>query len=458
MLERLQDAVRRSRAGYTEIRFERSTVTTVGVRERRVLGASTFREAGGFVRCLSPGHGWGAASFPRLDDVERQVALAHELSRATHPVRPVTLSPAPVRDAHLQPTLPDDPRNVPLDDKRRLVAHLDGEMHAFDRRIADTWASYRDEVTEWWLVTSEGTAIFEVRPDVTLAVAATARQGGVVERAVESVGGRGGFGVVHAREEMVRSVARRAVSLLEATPVRSAILPVVLDPRLAGMLAHLTVGHLAEADAQRDDPLAASLAEPGRRLGSAVLTIGDDGSARGLRGTLPFDDEGTPTGNTLLMQHGVMVGRLHTRETAAAHGERATGNARATSWRHAPGARLTNPYIQNGSGTFQDLLRDIKLGVYACDLSGSVQQGVSAAFRAAHGYMIRDGELAELVKDVVLAGDIPELLGAVDRVAGDFRWHDAGGGCDRHGLAALPVSDGAPHIRLGSAEVRGRAP
>jgi TldD protein len=346
---------------------------------------------------------------------------------------------------------------VPLAEKRRLVEHLNAEMLRFDRRIVDTWTAYRDEVTEYWLVTAEGTAIFEVRPDVTLAVAAVARQGGVLERAVESVGGRAGFGLMHAQDELVRGAARRAVSLLEAAPVRSSTVPVVLDPRLAGMLAHVTVGHLAEADAQDADPLVATLGQPGRRLGSTVLTIGDDGSARGLRGTLPFDDEGTPAGNTLLMQHGVMVGRLHTRETAARYGERATGNARALSWRHAPGARLTNPYIQNGTGTFQDLLRDIKLGVYACDLVGSMRQGVSAALHTAHGIMIRDGELAELVKGVVLAGDIADLLGAVDRVAGDFRWHDSGGGCDRHGHAALPTSDGAPHIRLRSADVRGRA-
>ena len=188
--------------------------------------------------------------------------------------------------------------------------------------------------------------------------------------------------------------------------------------------------------------MAAALAAPGRQLGSELLTIGDDGSVVGLRGTLPFDDEGTPPSNTLLVQHGVVVGRLHSRETAARFGERPTGNARAISFRHVPLVRLTNTYVANGSGTFADLIRDVKLGVYACDAVGSRHRGDSYSFTAGHGYMIRDGALAEPVKSVVLVGFVAELLGAVDRVAGDFRWHESGGGCGKGGQSPLPVVRG----------------
>ena len=248
-------------------------------------------------------------------------------------------------------------------------------MLRFDRRIIDTQSAYRDEVTECWFVNSEGTALHELRPDVTLSALAVARDGGVLERAVESLGARGGWTRVRDQEELFRTAARRAVGLLDAKPVRSGTYPVVLDPRLAGVVAHETVGHLCEADAQLEDPVAAALAAPGRQLGSELLTIGDDGSVGGLRGTLPFDDEGTPPSNTLLVQHGVVVGRLHSRETAARFGERPTGNARAISFRHVPLVRLTNTYVANGSGTFADLIRDVKLGVYACDAVGSRHHG-----------------------------------------------------------------------------------
>ncbi len=458
MLERLLDAIRSSRADYADIRLERSTITSVAWRGRRLEGASTGTDVGGTVRCLNQGHGWGIASFNRLDDLEARLARAHELSLAVRPAQPVALAQSPVREGHVRPALSEDPREVPLLEKRRYLEHLNAEMLRFDRRIVDTQAAYRDEVTECWFVNSDGTALHELRPDVTLSALAVARDGGVMERAVESLGARGGWTRVRDQEELFRTAARRAVSLLDAKPVRSANYPVVLDPRLAGVVAHETIGHLCEADTQLEDPVAAELAAPGRKIGSESLTIGDDGSVVGLRGTLPFDDEGTPPSNTLLVQHGVVVGRLHSRETAARFGERPTGNARALSFRHVPLVRLTNTYIANGSGTFADLIRDVKLGVYACDAVGSRHRGDSYSFTAGHGYMIRDGALAEPVKGVVLVGFVAELLGAVDRVAGDFRWHESGGGCGKGGQSPLPVAEGAPHLRLRGAEIRGQAP
>lgn len=458
MLERLLDAIKGSRADYADIRLERSFITSVAWRGRRLEGASTGTDVGGTVRCLNQGHGWGVATFNRLDDLEARLARAHELSLAVRPAEPIVLAPAPMREGHARPAPTDDARDIPLLEKRRYLEHLNAEMLRFDRRIIDTQSAYRDEVTECWFVNSDGTALHELRPDVTLSALAVARDGGVLERAVESLGARGGWTRVRDQEELFRTAARRAVSLLDAKPVRSGSLPVVLDPRLAGVVAHETVGHLCEADTQLEDPVAAALAAPGRRLGSELLTIGDDGSVGGLRGTLPFDDEGTPPSNTLLVQHGVVVGRLHSRETAARFGERPTGNARAINFRHAPLVRLTNTYIANGSGTFADLIRDVKLGVYACDAVGSRHRGDGYSFTAGHGYMIRDGALAEPVKSVVLVGFVTELLGAVDRVAGDFRWHESGGGCGKGGQSPLPVSEGAPHIRLRAAEIRGQAP
>lgn len=195
----------------------------------------------------------------------------------------------------------------------------------------------------------------------------------------------------------------------------------------------------------------------GRRVGGAELTIGDDGSAAALRGTLPYDDEGTATRNTVLVQNGVLVGRLHSRETAARTGEAATGNARALSFRHPPLVRMTNTYVANGRGTRDDLLRDIPLGVYACDAQAGRGGLDEFSLTAAHGYMIRDGRLAELVKDVVISGNPFEALGRVDRIAGDFQWNELGGGCGKGAQSPLAVTDGSPHLRLSEAAIGGGA-
>src|SRR5688572_18877951 len=178
--------------------------------------------------------------------------------------------------------------------------------------------------------------------------------------------------------------------------VRGGTYPVVLDPELAGVFIHEAFGHLSEADFVYENPQAREMMTLGRRFGNKVLNVGDNGAAAGLRGTLPFDDEGTPTRDTALIKEGVLVGRLHSRETAA-------GNGRAMSFRHAPIVRMTNTYIGPGQGTFQDLISDIKLGVYACGAFGGQTLLENFSFTAAYGHMIRDGKVAELVKDVVLA-------------------------------------------------------
>src|SRR5947199_7739096 len=144
----------------------------------------------------------------------------------------------------------------------------------------------------------------------------------------------------------------------------------------------------------------------GRRFGKPVLNVGDNGAAPGLRGTLPFDDEGTPTQDTALIREGILVGRLHSRETAAAMSERPTGNARAISFRHPPIVRMTNTYIGNGRGTFADLIRDIKLGVYACGAFGGQTMLENFSFTDAYCPVISDRQVTELAKAVVLAGNL----------------------------------------------------
>jgi len=339
------------------------------------------------------------------------------------------------------------------------------ELGAFRRALAaerydavvDTQASYQDEVSEVWYVNSEGTVLFQLRPEVTVSGTATARRNGTIEKGLESIGLRKGWDSVHGLEERFRTVARRAVALLDAPRVQGGAYPVILDNELAGVFVHEAFGHLSEADFVYENPQAREMMTLGRRFGTPVLNVGDNGAAAGLRGTLPFDDEGTATQDTPLIKDGILVGRLHSRETAAALGERPTGNARAISFRHPPIVRMTNTYIAPGpgGGSFDDLIKDVKLGVYACGAFGGQTMLENFSFTAAWGHMIRDGHVAELVKDVVLAGNLFQTLDRIDHIAGDFTWNQVGGGCGKGGQFPLPVTEGAPHVRIEQALVGG---
>ncbi len=400
-------------------------------RGRRLESATANEDQGGFVRALTAGGGWGVASFTSLDRLEAMVARAVELSRAVRVTPPIRLAEVAPHRAEAILDLDGDPRGVPIAEKKRLLEAYNGEMLAVSDRVVDTLASYRDEVSEYWYVNSDGTALHELRPEVTLSGTAVARRDGTIEKGLESIGLRRGWNSVQDKAAGFREAAERAVQLLDAPMVTGGAYPVILDPELAGVFIHEAFGHLSEADFVYENPQAREMMTLGRRFGKPGLNVGDNGAAPGLRGTLPFDDEGTPTQDTPLIKEGILVGRLHSRETAATMGERATGNARAISFRHPPIVRMTNTYIANGRGS---------------------------SFTAAYGRMIRDGHLAELVKDVVLAGNLFQTLDRIDYIAGDFRWTQMGGGCGKGGQAPLPVTEGAPHVRIEEALVGGDVP
>lgn len=449
----LHEAIRSSRADYTDIRLERVWSTAIAFRGSRLEGATTALEEGGVVRCLNRGRGWGVAGFQGFSGLRAAVARAHELSLAVHLAAAVRLADIPVQDADHLADLDGDVRGISLGEKRRLLDQLNQEMLATDRRITESWAGYRDAVTERWIATSEGVQLHDLRPSVRLAAGVMAREENFLERAFESWAVPGGWHSVLAADHPFRAAARRAVALLAAPRMRAGSYPVVLDPRAAGALMHQTVGHLCEAGRAARDADAGL--HPGQRIASDLLTVGDDGSASGLTGARPFDDEGAPTQNTLLVQHGAVVGRLHTRETAARAGVPATGNARTTGLAHAPVARLTNIYVSNGKGTLEDLIRGIPFGIYLADaIAGHAWLG-RFSFTSGWGQVIRDGHLAELVKPVTLSGEVTETLHRLDAVGGDFRWSQLGSGCSRDGFAHIAVAEGAPHLRFDRLAISG---
>ncbi|HXV89887.1 MAG TPA: TldD/PmbA family protein [Gemmatimonadales bacterium] len=455
MKDRITAALRASRADYTEIRIERTWASAVSFRGRRLESATESESVGGFVRALNRGCGWGMVSFTSLARLEDMVRRVDAYSRAVRLDEPIDLAPATPATADAVLDLDGDVRGIPLAEKKRLIEACNGAMLAVDDRVVDTQAAYRDEVTEYWYGNSEGTLLYELRPEVVLSGVAVARRDGTIEKGLESIGLRRGWQGAQGHEAGFRTVAERAVALLDAPRVRGGSYPVILDPELAGVFIHEAFGHLSEADFVYESPQAREMMTLGRRFGKPALNVGDNGAAAGLRGTLPFDDEGTPTQDTALITAGELVGRLHSRETAARMGERPTGNARAISFRHPPIVRMTNTYIAPGQGTFEDLIRDIPLGVYACGAFGGQTLLENFSFTAAYGHMIRDGHVAELVKDVVLAGNLFQTLDRIDHIAADFRWNQMGGGCGKGGQFPLPVTEGAPHVRIEEALIGG---
>ncbi|MBN1583411.1 MAG: TldD/PmbA family protein [Anaerolineae bacterium] len=455
MQDRIRAALKSSKADYTEIRIQEREATTVAYRGQDLETANAVVDVGGIVRCLCRNGGWGFVTFNNLDDLPAEVEQAYQCARAAQNQEPIELAPTPVSEERITTTLAHDFRGISMVDKKALTETYNHILLKYSDKIVDTQCVYNDSFSRIAFANSEGTYIEEERPMITLFTVAIARDGDNVQTGIESRSGQHGFDLVQGCEELARAAAQRAMELLDAESVVGGQYPVVVNPELAGVFIHEAFGHLSESDFVYENPKAQEMMVLGRRFGKDILNVFDDGSLPGLRGTHKYDDEGTPTGHADLIKNGILVGRLHSRETAAKMGEKPTGNARATGYRYAPIVRMTNTAIEGGKTSFEDMIKDIKLGIYACGAYGGQTALENFSFSSAYAYMIRDGQIAEMVKDVILAGNLFTTLDSIDAIGNDFEWLGLAGGCGK-GQGGLPVAFGAPHIRIQNVIIGGK--
>jgi TldD protein len=454
MRERIEKALRKSDAEYTEIRIESVTSSRAHFRGEELDNIGSSKTLGGIVRTLVKG-GWGYATFNDLSNVEIRVKEACESAKLVGKGESKLAEVEPVVD-EITATLEKDFRNVSLSEKKSVIEEYNKIILHYDDKIETSTVGYNDSFRKVWYGNSEGTYIEDERPDVGVMLSATAREGDNVQRGFESVAGGAGFQIIEGLQEKAAAAARRAVDLLSAPPVTGGRYTVIINPKLSGVFAHEAFGHLSESDFVYENERMKELMVLGKRIGSDMVNIIDDGNILGLRGTHKYDDEGVKTRKNYLIKDGILAGRLHSRETAAKMGEEPTGNARAISYKHQPIVRMTNTYIDKGNAGFQDMIKDVDLGLYAIDMVGGQTSMEMFTFSAAYGYMIREGEIAELVRDVVLTGNVFETLMHIDMVGDTVEFPPAGGGCGKGGQAPLPVGFGGPCVRIQNVVVGGR--
>jgi len=459
MRERIADIrgmIGRAGARWAEVRLESQQQSAVRVRGRSLITCRTSFDTGGIVRVLARHGGFGVAAFSSPDDVEAGLKRALEAAAATD-ADDVQLHPVEaVEDAHTA-FLKEDFRDVPLAHKRRLVSELSELMMAEDPRLKDSDVLYRDTFRGVVYVNSDGTALYDERPLVDLRVGVYALAGGEAQSASEGFGWVGGWELTHDREELARQAARRALRLLGAKRVPGGVYTVVTDPAMTGVFIHEAFGHLSEADHVHTNPQVLEMMHLGRRFGGPILNVSDYGTpeADRLMGNLRYDDEGVPAGRTVLIHEGRLVGRLHSRETAAKLGEKPTGNARAEDHRFAPLVRMTKTAVERGETPAADLFKGIKLGIYACGSRGGQTELGRYSFSAEEAFFIRDGKVAEPLRDVVLNGNIFDTLARVTHVGDDFAL-DSRGRCGKGGQS-MPVSLGGPSLRIDGVVVGGES-
>jgi TldD protein len=444
MRDQIEAALRGHGADYVEVRIEENSATRVAYRGRELEDLGRTANRGGSVRALAGG-GWGFVSFNTLESLDRRVrdAVAQARLAGGDPVR---LAPSqPVQDT-VAPLLRKDPRAVPLAAKMELLDQYNGIVLSTEG-VQSSNINYGDAFKQVTFASSDGAYIEQARVEVTLRIAAVARHEGEVQQAGFSIGRQGDFEFVEGLHGLVAETAARAVETLRAPTLPGGEYTVVLDPVLAGVFCHEAFGHLSESDFIYENPRMQEVMVLGRQFGRPILNIVDGAAIPGLRGSFRYDDEGTAAQRTDLIRDGILVGRLHSRETAGKMGERPTGNARALDYRFPPIVRMTNTIIEPGATSFDDMLAGIEDGVYVKNWYGGQTSMEMFTFSAGEAYRIRHGRVAEMVRPVKLSGNIFTTLMNVDAIGDDLDINQ-GGGCGKGGQSPLPVSNGSPHIRI----------
>ena len=442
--DEIERALRSHDADYVEVRLDDTATNRIVYRGRELEEIGRIRSFGGNVRALLRG-GWGFVSFNEPAElrkrVEEAISAAHHVGRETSMLAEVP----PVVDS-VRLKVKKDPRAIPLATKKEMLDRYNERMLSVEG-VTSTNIMYSDSHKQVVFASSEGSYIEQERIDVVSRLSATARKNGDVQQASMSLGALNDFSYIEALDETARHLGERAVELLSAPYVKAGTYPVVLDPILAGVFCHEAFGHLSESDFVYENERMKEIMVLGRQFGQPHLNIVDGAAVPGLRGSFRYDDEGVPAQETDLIREGILVGRLHSRETAGKMGERVTGNARAIDYRFPPIVRMTNTYIEPGNISFEELIADIDEGVYARNWFGGTTSMEMFTFSAGEAYMIRNGKVAELLRPVKLTGNLFTTLMNIDALGNDMDFNQ-GGGCGKGGQMPLPVSNGSPHIRI----------
>ncbi|GJQ50434.1 MAG: hypothetical protein HKUEN01_28200 [Candidatus Kuenenia stuttgartiensis] len=453
MEKMIKNALKLAKADYAEVRVHEGVSTGITYVGKELEGIGEKSSFGGCVRALVNG-GWGFVAFNDIEHLPKYIEMACEQAKFVGKNKS-QLAPIPIINDQTKTTVVNDPAEISLKEKQSLCDKYNTIILS-SKQIQTSNVRYLDSHGTVFFANTEGSFIAQETIFCGISLLAMARDGMNVQQAYHSVGDLRGYNNVLKMEQECEKVAKRAVDQLSVKPVNGGKYTVIIDPKLCGVFVHEAFGHLSEADFIYENAQLREIMVLGKRFGSDALSIVDDGTLVGEAGYNKYDSEGTPIQKTYLIKDGILANRLHSRETAAKMNEKPTGNARAISYGNEPIVRMTNTFMEPRNDTFEKMLSEVDDGIYAIGALGGQTNTEMFTFSAEEAYMIRNGQLKEKVRDVVLTGNVFETLMNIDAIGNDLEIYGGMGGCGKGGQSPLRVSDGGPHVRIRNVVIGGR--
>ncbi len=377
------------------------------------------------------------------------LSLANDLSRyaeggglpAVLPASPIAIrGPSAVR-------VPPSTRGVR--EKAALVSLVDRVARGESPEIRQVRATYGEAERRIEVAAHPGVFVSEAQTFTLLTAQCVAGNESGLAMGYESGGGTVGWEFLEefVPEALARKAASRAVRTLSARKIEGGRMPVVISAEAGGTMVHEAIGHGLEADLARQG-MSVYKDASGKEVASPLVSIVDDATAPGKRGSFGIDDEGTPGERTVLVDNGILKGFLHDRLSAMKDGARSTGNGRRESYRHKPVPRMSNTILLPGSTPPGEILKSVERGLLVLKMGGGQVNTVTGdfMFEVAEGYRIENGTRGEPVRGATITGNGPEVLRMIDRVGSDLGF--GLGTCGKEGQG-VPVGDAQPTLRIG---------
>ena len=453
LLEKVVSTLLSSGGEFADIYYQDMTARQVEAESGQIERISTIREKGVGLRLIHK----GVTHFATTVDLKPDMLL--DLASALASGAGATGNGKKIQLSELPPgPLPpgEDPAGIPLQDKGKLVMEALNALDGFDTRLVQVKSVYRDSSLSLLIANSDGVLARDTRSYGVFLVQVVASDGDHIQVGYEPVGGIGGYSVFQNMDpaEVAAKAARRALTILEAPEAPAGKMTVVLSSEAGGTMVHEAVGHGLEADLT-GQKLSVYAGKLDQQVASPVITVVDDPTLPGRRGSYNIDDEGIVARKTVLVDKGVLKCYMSDKQSVLRDGIPATGNGRRQSFRHWPIPRMSNTIIEPGTDDPEKIVRSVDRGLLVVKMGGGQVNTVSGdfVFEVSEGYMINGGEVGGPVRGATLAGNGPEVLQSVDMVGNDLGF--GLGTCGKDGQG-VPVGDAQPTLRIPEIVVGGR--
>jgi TldD protein len=456
LIERLLAVAMEKGGEFAEVYVERALTTAVVLEESRIKSAQTGLVQGVGLRVIS-GAKVGYAYSDDLDEpaLMRAARTAAMIAQGGGAEQSFKVSRAPSPSYYRVPTPLSE---VDVASKAQLVLRADKAARAFDSRVKQVNGSYVDNTKRIAVANTQGHYTEDTQDLCRIGIQVVA-EGKNKERRTGMFGGGGRVSFSHfdsfTPEQVGREAARQAVATLGAAECKAGPQTVVLAPGWSGILLHEAVGHGLEADFIRKGT-SLFAGKMGQKVASELVTVLDDGTMANGRGSINVDDEGMPGERKVLIEKGVLKGYLYDSLNAKLMGQRSTGSGRRESFKSMPLPRMTNTYLAPGDHAPEDIIKEVKSGLYCATFGGGqvdITNG-NFVFEVSEAYQIEDGKLGRPVKNAILIGVGPEALKNVSRVGSDPMPDPGMGVCGKDGQS-VPVGVGLPTLRIDNMTVGG---